>query len=250
MLEFLDSGERDVVVSHSSLSTGTAVSVALPEGDLYGGVVLIPDVFGLRDLVDDTISVIASHGYAVIAVELFSRLNANPSSLSREEKLNRVNELNDHDICTDILGAGQLLKRQHGCHEIGLIGFCIGGMYAFKCAGFGVFDRVVSCYGMIRIPDDWKGEDSTEPLEYLSNDFCSPVLAIIGEDDESFAQTPDVALLREVLSNEHHQAIGSRLEIFSGARHAFMHDPLREEYRSDDARRAWALAADFLSVDL
>ncbi|MFN8015931.1 MAG: dienelactone hydrolase family protein, partial [Acidimicrobiia bacterium] len=185
----------------------------------------------------------------VIAIDEFFRMANEDKKLdeiSREEKLSRMSELNDIEECADIIACAQLLRQQHGCTTVGLIGFCIGGMYAFKCAGSGVFDSVVSCYGMITMPNDWAQQGQKDAIDYLQNDACSKVLAIVGGEDFGFAKDDDVDLLRITLSNEHHKNIGSRLEIFNEAGHAFMHDPNREEYRSDDAKAAWKFAFDFL----
>ena len=105
-------------------------------------------------------------------------------------------------------------------------------MYAFKCAGTGIFDAVVSCYGMINLPEHWKSETQREPLDYLSMDTASPVLAIIGGQDKEYAKINDVNKL---------------IKLFDNAGHAFMHNPSRSEYRQADAKLAWKIAFDFIS---
>ena len=60
-----------------------------------------------------------------------------------------------------------------GCERVGLIGFCMGGMYALKAAGLGRFARVVSFYGMIRVPRRWTSEGQGQPLKYLARPGAS-----------------------------------------------------------------------------
>ena len=57
-------------------------------------------------------------------------------------------------------------------------GFCMGGMQVLKAAATGRFDRAVAFYGMIRVPDDWVGPNTREPLDTAA-DVC-PTLAIFG----------------------------------------------------------------------
>jgi len=246
MLDFLPLGTTEFEYSEKTLGSGTAVYVAIPEGEIKFGLVLVPDVFGLRPLVSETISQLASNSIAVIAVEPFSHMSDNPTQLSREEKLSRVKDLDDQMQCADILAAGKILRNVHGCKNVSLIGFCIGGMYAFKTAGVGEFDSVVACYGMITMPQEWIGPGQKDAIKYLELDTCSKVLAIVGKQDEGFAKPDDLEYLEKVLTNSRHQENGSKLEIFKEAGHAFMHDPDRSEYRLEDARDAWKQAFTFM----
>ena len=63
-----------------------------------------------------------------------------------------------------------------------MLGFCMGGMYALKAAATGRFDRAVAFYGMIRVPEGWRGPTTlAEPLDTAA-DVC-PTLAIFGGAD-------------------------------------------------------------------
>ncbi len=241
MLDFLPAGKHDVQLNHSVLSSGTSVTVAFPKDATHVGLVLHPDINGLRPLVDDTVAQLAGLGIATIAVEPFSHMSENPSELTRDEKFARIKDLDDTMQCADLLAAGKILRTQHNCARVSMIGFCIGGMYAFKCAGTGEFDAVVSCYGMITLPDAWKGPGQREPLDYVAMDTSSRLLAILGGRDH-YTPSDDVQKLSEVLDTEYHKAIGSELMIFPEAEHAFMHDPDRDSYRAADAKAAWTKA--------
>lgn len=55
-----------------TLPSGTPVEVARPHGDASMGLVLAPDIMGLRPLFDELAARLASeHGWAVAAVEPF-----------------------------------------------------------------------------------------------------------------------------------------------------------------------------------
>ena len=98
----------------------------------------------------------------------------------------------DMDALRDLVEAAD----ETACDRVGLIGFCMGGMYAFKAAGLRRFDRIASFYGMIRVPEAWQGAGQEEPLQYLARPGASPVLAIIGEKDH-YTPPDDVAELEK-----------------------------------------------------
>ena len=246
--------ETPVAVEYSQLSSETKVIVAIPEESHGLGLVFHPDIFGLTPKVDDAIFQIAARGVPTIAVEPFTRLEKNgfdgerdeDGQIPREVKMRRVKELDDVEQCADLLAAAQILRSQHACEKVALIGFCIGGMYSFKAAGVGLFDAVVSCYGMITLPEHWEGKGQRQPLDYLMMESVSPLLAIIGGKD-TYAGDEDLQKFQDVLTSPLHKEIGSHIEIFENAEHAFMHDPKRESFRFQDSKDAWALAFEFIS---
>src|SRR5207342_621141 len=78
-------------------------------------------------------------------------------------------------------GAADWLVVHDDVTAIPILGFCMGGMYALKAAATCRFDRAVAFYGMIRVPEAWRGPEQREPLELVA-DGC-PTLAIFGRDD-------------------------------------------------------------------
>ena len=68
----------------------------------------------------------------------------------------------------------------------------MGGMYALKAAAAALPPRV-AFYGMIRMPDGWKGPAPAEPLD-ARRPLVAPTLAIIGEQDP-YTPPADVAAL-------------------------------------------------------
>ena len=70
-----------------------------------------------------------------------------------------------------------------GAEHVGILGFCMGGMYALKAAATGRFDRVVSFYGMARVPPMWASATQGEPLDALAAAPGTTVLALAGSAD-------------------------------------------------------------------
>ncbi len=213
-----------------TLPSGTPAELARPDGDPTMGLVVAPDIFGLRPLFDDLAARIASEEQVVVcAVEPFPGQDL---PLDVEPRFAAVPALQDTDVLRDLADAADIT----GAERVGLIGFCMGGMYAFKAAGLGRFDRIVSFYGMIRVPETWRSDGHREPLDAITRPGGSPVLAVIGERD-SYTPPADVAAL---------ELAGASVARYPDAEHGFVHDASRPAHRPDDAADAWARAWSFL----
>ena len=218
----------------TTLPSGAPAELAVPPGGREPslGVALCPDIMGLRPLFDDLCARLADeHGWAVCAVEpWFGR-----EQLTLEERLQAP--LREH-LADDLLAAADVT----GCPRTAVLGFCMGGLVAFGAAGLGRFDRAVSFYGMIRVPEAWRGGDVIEPLEALAEPEASRTLAIVGGKDV-WAPSDDVEALRA--------AGGDRVEVvvYPEAEHGFVHDPSRPAHRPDDAADAWRRVVAFLATE-
>jgi carboxymethylenebutenolidase len=217
----------------TTLPSGAPAELALPPGGREPslGVALCPDIMGLRPLFDDLCARLAAdHGWAVCAVEPF----AGREQLTLEERLKAP--LREH-LVDDLLSAADVT----GCPRTAVLGFCMGGLVTFGAAGLGRFDRAVSFYGMIRVPEPWRGGDVVEPLQALAEPEASRTLAIVGGKDV-WAPPEDVEALR---------ALGDTVEVvlYPEAEHGFVHDPARPAHRPDDAADAWRRVVAFLATE-
>ena len=212
------------------LSTGTPAELARVEG-ADRGLVLIPDLMGLRPLFDDHVARLAvEQGWTVCAPQVFP----GREDLAAEERMAAVCELIDEQVLADVSAAAGATE----CETVVITGFCMGGMYTIKAAATGQFHRAAAFYGMIRLPDHWRGPGQGEPLELLAAGDPCPLLAIIGTEDP-FTPADDVAAL---------EAAGAAIVSYEGADHGFVHDPDRPAHRPDDAADAWARVIEFLSA--
>src|SRR5207248_5822764 len=100
-------------------------------------------------------------------------------------------------VLGDALAAADVLQERAGVDRVAVLGFCMGGMYTFKAAGTGRFDKAAPFYGMIRLPQNWKGPGHAEPLDQLRKPGAAQVLAIIGEVDP-YTPPPDVEELQKL----------------------------------------------------
>jgi carboxymethylenebutenolidase len=221
-------------VSHITLPSGTeafAVRPARDPADLLG-VVVIPDIFGLRPLFEDMATRLSEeHGWPVAVIDPFP---GRTLSADVNERFEAMSSLDDQRLLGDIGLAASAL----GTPKTGCIGFCMGGMYALKVASTGTVDRSVAFYGMIRIPLIWRGGGQGEPLEHLGRkSLRTKVLAIVGGKDP-YTPSEDVAELRKIPA--------VTVAEYPEAEHGFVHDPSRPAHRPADAADAWARAVEFL----
>ena len=210
-----------------TLPSGTPAELATPPGPPTRGLVIAPDIMGLRPLFDQLCARLAAeHGWAVCASEPF------PGREDVPQPERDISSNDDERVIGDLVAAADHL----GVDPVAVLGFCQGGMWAFKASASGRFDRAVAFYGMIRVERERPGHG--QPLDYLVRPGRCPVLAIVGgldtltpaDDVEALAALPDVELAR-----------------YPEAQHGFVHDPDRPTHRADDAADAWRRAVAFLS---
>lgn len=216
----------------TALGSGTPVEVARPSDGRAPtrGLVLIPDIMGLRPLFDDHAQRLADEqGWAVAAVEPWP----GREELPLEDRLQMVSTIDDAAFLADLVAAADLL----GVEPVGITGFCMGGMFTYKAAGTGRFHRAVGFYGMLKVPDHWRGDGVIEPLDAVTSAGACPTMAIVGTVDQ-WTPPADVAEA---------EAAGVTVVRYEGADHGFVHDDSRPAHRAADAADAWAKAIAFLS---
>lgn len=216
----------------TTLPSGRPIELARPAGRTpTRGLVLFPDIGGLRPLFDGHVARLAEEqGWAVVALEPWP----GQEDLLLEARLESVGTLDDREFLADAVAAADLLDVE----PVGVTGFCMGGMMTLKAAGTGRFHRAVAFYGMIRVPERWQGPGQTiEPLDAVRAPEACPTLAIIGGVDP-WTPADDVAAL---------EAAGVEVVRYPEADHGFAHDDSRPAHRPDDAADAWTRALAFLS---
>ena len=213
-----------------TLPSGTPAEIDTSVANPKMGLVIAPDIFGLRQLFSDLVSRLANEWQmAVIAVEPFP---GKELSADVNERFAEMAKLDDSVHLRDLTEAADALS----VDRVGLIGFCMGGMYCFKAALNERFVRIASFYGMIVMPPAWKGPGHVEPLACLINGYADNVLAILGGEDP-YTPEADIAQLR---------ATGAQIAFYPDANHAFAHDASRPSYRKNDADDAYAKTKDWL----
>lgn len=214
-----------------TLPSGTAAEIATPSsGAPIQGLVVVPDIMGLRPLFDDHVARLAEeYDWVVVTVEPFPELEHQPL----DWRLENAGAVSDERRLGDLIAAADAT----GMADVGILGFCMGGMYALKAAGTGRFTRAVAFYGMVRTPDDWRSDGTIEPLDAVVAEGACPVLHIAGSEDH-WTPADDLAAL---------ESAGGTVVVYDGADHGFVHDASRPAHRPEDAADAWRRAIAFLN---
>ena len=212
-----------------TLASGTEAELAtVPDASV--GLVLVPDIMGLRPLFDGHCARLArDNNWSVCSYELF----AGNEQLDRDERMVAAKDLDDERILGDALAAADAT----GCALVNIIGFCMGGMYTLKAVKTERFHRHVPFYGMIHVPDNWRGAGQGDPLDAVRQGEPRRVLAVIGTADPF--TPPDVV--------DELESVGVTVVRYHGADHAFVHDPDRPVHNVQYAIDAWARAINWLN---
>ena len=214
-----------------TLPSGTPAELAVPDAAITPkrGLVVFPDIMGLRPLFDDLCARLAAEqGWAVCAPEPFP----GHDDWDAAARMEAMPTLDDEAVLADAAAAADAT----GVAPVGVIGFCMGGMLTLKASASGRFDRAAAFYGMIRLPEGWGSATMGEPIDYVRRPGRCPTMAVVGTVDP-YTPADDVADL---------EAAGVEVVRFEGADHGFVHDPGRPAHRPDDAADAWRRVIGFL----
>lgn len=197
---------------------------------------MLQEIFGVTDYIRARCADLADLGYAVLAPEIYWRLDDTTVDESDPDFLQLamavVGRL-DWDLAVrDGLAATADLASQPTVGEVGLVGFCFGGGLAFGVAAQGDPAVLVSYYG-----------SALPQLIGLADHVACPQLHHFGTAD-AFLPMDQVEQVRSAVT-----ADGSRpdveFELHEGAGHAF-DNPHPVFHHTAASAAAWQQTADFL----
>jgi carboxymethylenebutenolidase len=225
----------DVTVESRTLMVdGVEVSAvhARPDGMPGAGIVLHPDIGGLRPLFEEMARTLATHGFAVCCFEPFAALGGLPGA-AMDERMGAVESLDDGVQLEIFSAAADLLVVEDDVARVSALGFCMGGHYVFKAASTDRFDAAVAFYGMLHTPGGWGGTGHRiDPIAVAPQ--MVPTLAIFGSAD---SMTPAADI--EALAAAWKDRKDCEMIVVEGAEHGFVHDPERPAHRADAAEELW-----------
>ena len=231
------SSERFVLVARDG--TPADAIHARPAAEPDAGIVVHPDMLGVRDLFDDLCRRLATHGFAVACAEPFAHFPSEVRTGDATVRMAHMKDMDDDVQLGDLAAGAEFLRQTDAVERVSIIGFCMGGMYTLKAAATGDFARAAAFYGMIRVPGDWKGPSLRDALD-TAPDVC-PTLAIFGGKDP-WVPLDDVEALRAAWRDRD----DCEIFVYPDADHGFVHGIERPAHRPDDAADAWRRALEFL----
>jgi carboxymethylenebutenolidase len=230
--------------------TETDVMVTTPDGsaDCYfvhpasgavAGVLMWPDIFGLRPAFRNMGKRLAEAGYSVLVVNPFYRVKKAPTAEAGaatpvQELMPLARALNETTQMTDAKAFIGWLDQQKSVakdRKIGTQGYCMGGPIAFRTAA-AVPDRVGavgSFHGGGLVTDA-----PNSPHLQAAKSKAQFLIAIAENDD---ARSPnDKTVLKETFAKAN---LPAEIEVYAGAAHGWC-PPDSHVYNEAQAEKAWS----------
>ena len=237
-------------VANAAAVTESDVTVTTPDGsaDCYfvhpssgtaPGVLIWPDIFGLRPAFRQMGKRLAESGYAVLVVNPFYRVKKAPTAENGaatpiQQVAPLMQALNETTHMTDAKAFIGWLDQQPSVaknRKMGTQGYCMGGPIAFRTAA-AVPDRVgavASFHGAALVT---KAPNS--PHLQAAKTKAQFLIAIASNDDQRSPTDKDV--MKETFANAN---LHAEIEVYEGAAHGWC-PPDTQVYNEKQAEKAWS----------
>ena len=199
-----------------------AAFLAVPDGAVSSGIVVLPDVRGLYRFYEELALRFAERGHAALAIDYFGRTAGVAKRGEDFDYMPHVEQTTDAGVEADI-GAAVARLRELGATSIVTVGFCFGGSRSWQAAAAG--HGLAGAVGFYGRPG---------PATALAPELACPILAlqagadahISAEDNDAFDRALDEA------------GVDHEVVTYDGAPHSFF-DRKQQEFAaaSDDAWR-------------
>jgi carboxymethylenebutenolidase len=233
---------------------GADVTITTPDGtaDAYfvhpvkgkaPGVLIWPDIFGLRPAFRQMATRLAESGYAVLVINPFYRTKKAPTApdhpdfndpATRDALLGLMHTLSPETALTDAKAFIAFLDSQPAVdkkRKIGTTGYCMGGPFVFRTAA-AFPDRIgagATFHGGGLVTD--KPDSPHLLIPQMKAHF---LIAIAANDDEKQPEAKDV--LRDAFAKAH---LPAEIEVYAGTMHGWC-PPDSQVYNHDQAEKAWS----------
>lgn len=199
------------------------------DGD-YPGIIMIHEWWGLNDNIKEMADKLASHGYVVLAVDLYDGNVATTSDQARQ----LISKYNLESGIQNMNSAISLLNDNYSVDKIGSVGWCFGGGQSLNLAlNNNDMDATVIYYGSL-VTD----AETLSAIQW-------PVLGIFAELDQGIS----VETVTEFESALNELNVENQIFIYDDVDHAFA-NPSGERFASEESKDAWIHTISFLESAL
>lgn len=237
------------------------VTDVLRVGDLSSSsvVVLLHDAIGLRPFYEDVAADLAAQGHLVVAPNYFSRLSpladGEPETRRRRRRLEMDEPRTILDFCEVIDGLDRITEsgaRIAGARieSIGVVGFCLGGMFALSVAAERPDVRAcVTFYGFVQ-GQPGRSRVCLPAATEFADRIRSPLLLLWGTDDPDAYDPAAIDLFARRATDGGAGPV--EVTAFPGATHGYLRDIDGDagDPNAHAATQSWDRTLDFLSRNL
>jgi carboxymethylenebutenolidase len=235
-------------------TTGADVDIKTPDGvaDAYfvhpaqgnaPGVLIWPDIFGLRPAFKQMATRLAESGYAVLVINPFYRTQRAPTApehpdfsdpATRTALMSLAGTLNPQTAVTDATAFVAYLDAQPSVdkkRKIGTTGYCMGGPFVFRTAA--AFPNRLGAGATFH--GGGLVTDAPDSPHLLIPRMRAHFLIAIAENDDK-KQPEAKGVLRESFAKAH---LPAEIEVYAGTMHGWC-PPDSQVYNHDQAEKAWS----------
>lgn len=240
-------------LANAAQTKGTDVEIKTPDGEAdayfvhpargkFPGVLIWPDIFGLRPAFKEMATRLAESGYSVLVINPFYRTQRAPTAPAhpdfndpgtRQALMTLAGTLTPETAVTDATAFVAFLDGQPAVdkkRKIATTGYCMGGPFVFRTAAT-LPDRVgagATFHGGGLVTD--KPDSPHLLIPEMKAHF---LIAIAANDDQRQPEAKDV--LREAFAKAH---LPAEVEVYAGTMHGWC-PPDSHVYNRDQAEKAW-----------
>ena len=215
------------------------IYTARPDGDGKSpAVIVIQEIFGVNNDVRSIADRLANEGYFAAAPELFHRSGRGvdiPFS-EMQQAFGERGKLSNDDITADVQATLDYLQSNPDvdADNIGIVGFCFGGMVSYLGATMSGIKAAAVYYGGGILPRPDAGPDAPRLLDDTADAVQAPIISFWGTEDAGIPVS-NVEEIERVLKEK-----GKSVEthIYEGAGHGFFCSE-RGSYNEPASTDAW-----------
>jgi carboxymethylenebutenolidase len=211
--------------------------VAMPaQGSNFPVVLVVQEIFGVHEHIQDIARRLAKAGYLAVAPELNAR-QGDPRKYTMQEIQKIISEIfakiPDAQVMSDLDATAEWASKNKGdVNRLAITGFCWGGRIVWLYAAYQPKLKAgVAWYGRVMGQDN--AMTPKNPMDLVS-EMKAPVLGLYGGKDQGIP-VDDVKMMESELKKAGKKA---EFVIYPDAPHGFNAD-FRATYREADAKDGW-----------
>jgi carboxymethylenebutenolidase len=220
------------------------VYVASPGGGPHPAIIVIQEIFGVNDHIQDVTRRFAEEGFIAAAPEIFHRFEQKEVPYSdMQTAFGLRNQLSDDQVMTDVNATYDVLNSRSDVSrgQVGIVGYCYGGRVAYLAATRNPNLRAVASYYGGGI-----AADAPDAPVNASENIRAPMILFFGEQDQSIPMD-QVRKIDETLKRLGKQ---HELHTYPQAGHGFFCDHRTGHYSAEAAADAWPKTIQFFKREL